>query len=64
MRARACPTLPFVMAAGLVNPDAYWLEYVEDVFGPSITQMVAGSVAAVERSISNRLLGHSTLLSR
>jgi hypothetical protein len=50
MRARACATLPSwrgesgaasCEAAGPEKPGAYSLEYVEDFFGPSTTQMVA-----------------------
>jgi hypothetical protein len=46
----ACPTLPFVTrrrrsarceAADPEKPEAYSLEYVEDFFGPSTTQMAA-----------------------
>ena len=35
----------------------YSLEYIEDVFEPRTMQMVAGSFAAVERSMLDRLLG-------
>jgi hypothetical protein len=46
----ACPTLPFVTrqggaarceAAGPEKPEEYSLEYIEDFFGPSTTQMLA-----------------------
>jgi len=45
------------MAAGSEKPEVYSLEYIEDFFRAEYDADGSGSFAAVERSMSDRLLG-------